>query len=53
MKKLDDHNLEQPYIDRESFYTRYTFEYKARHIDVRQFSFPPYPSNPSKAKARK
>lgn len=53
MKKLEDHNLEQPHIDRETFYTRYTFEYKTRHIDVRQFSFaPPYPSNSSKAKAR-
>ncbi|GLB39938.1 hypothetical protein LshimejAT787_0704480 [Lyophyllum shimeji] len=32
MKKLNDSDIEQPHIPRGVFYTRYTFEYRARNI---------------------
>jgi hypothetical protein len=34
VKKLIEIDIDQPFIDRDDFYQRYTFEYKARIIDV-------------------
>jgi hypothetical protein len=34
LKKLIENDIDQPFIDRDEFYQRYTFEYKARVIDV-------------------
>ena len=34
VKKLIENDIDQPFIDNEVFYQRYTFEYKARLIDV-------------------
>ncbi|KAF8065269.1 hypothetical protein FPV67DRAFT_1696385 [Lyophyllum atratum] len=38
MKKLNDTDIEQPYIPRDVFYTRYTFEYRARVIQPKPSS---------------
>ncbi|KAF8062338.1 hypothetical protein FPV67DRAFT_1702791 [Lyophyllum atratum] len=52
MKKLNDTDIEQPYIPRDVFYTRYTFEYRARVIQPKPSSeclcaLPYSPDSPS------
>ena len=34
VKKFIENGIDQPFIDHDDFYQRYTFEYKARVIDV-------------------